>query len=98
MFSDICTNFECLLLPSEKSSKAARLNKLSAVQMLKKKFERKAELKKELEIKKLELELQASKMDQEETARKQEQVEKNKQLELELEERRTMLELLKKHL
>ena len=52
-------------------------NKLSAVQMLEKTFERKADLKeKELELKKLELELQARKMDQEEAVRKQEQEQK----------------------
>ena len=46
----------------------------------------------------MELELQPRKLGQVEAARKEEQEEKKKQLELELEERRTMLELLKKHL
>ena len=88
-----------LILFPGKTGKAARLTKLLAVQMLEKKFERKAQLKeKELDLRRMELELQSRKLDQEEAARKQEQEEKKKRLELELEERRTMLELLKKHL
>lgn len=72
--------------------KRQRTSKLSALEVLEKKFEKKAELKeKELDLWKKELELQERKLISEEEERK-------KRVELELEERRTMMELLKKHL
>ena len=67
--------------------------------MLEKKFTRKAELKeKELELKRVELELQARRLDAEEARRKQEEQERNLRLSMELEERKAMLEFLKKHI
>lgn len=65
-----------------------RGSKLSAVQMLSDKYEKKAELKqKELEIRKLELDLQKRKFEEETEERKM-------RFTMEMEERRMMLELL----
>ena len=67
-------------------------SKISAIEMLKKKYDKKAELKeKEIELRRIELQLKKRKMENEEEERK-------KRVELELEERRAMLELLRKHL
>lgn len=61
----------------KKQQTNSKLSKLSAMQMLEKKYDRKADLKEEeLELKQMELELQARKMDQEGAAQKQEQEEK----------------------
>ena len=74
------------------SSTPKRGSKPSAAEILEQRFTKKAELKeKELELRRMELELQKRKMDGEEEERKQ-------RLQLELEERRALLELLKKHL
>lgn len=65
-----------------------RASKLSAMQMLSEKYEKKAELKqKELEIRKLELDLQKRKFEEETEERKM-------RFTMEMEERRMMLELL----
>ncbi|CAB3995591.1 Hypothetical predicted protein [Paramuricea clavata] len=65
-----------------------RASKLSAVQMLSDKYERKAELKqKELEIRKMELDLQKRKFEEQTEERKM-------RFKMEMEERRMMLELL----
>ena len=70
----------------------SRSSKLSAMEILQQKFEKKAELKeRELELRKKELELQERKLISEEEERK-------KRVDLELEERRAMMQLLKKHL
>ena len=69
-----------------------RATKLSAIEMLERKYEKKAALKeRELELKKIELDLQRWKMDMEEEERKQ-------RLQLELEEKRAFLDLFKKHM
>jgi len=74
------------------SSSLKRASKLSATEILDQRFTKKTELKeKELELRRMELELQKRKMEGEEEERKQ-------RLQLELEERRALLELLKKHL
>ena len=65
------------------------VSKLSAIELIEKKFVKKAELKeKELELEKMELELQQKKFIAEEEERKQ-------RFQLEMEKRRAMLELLK---
>ena len=65
-----------------------RASKLSAVQMVSDKYEKRAELKqKELEIRKLELDLQKRKFEEESEERKM-------RFTMEMEERRMMLELL----
>ena len=71
------------------SSKRKRASKISAIEMLEK-YTKKAELKEEIELRRMELELKKRKMENEE--------ERKKIVELELEERRAMLELLRKHL
>ena len=72
--------------PGKKVKKGA--SKLSAVQMLSDKYEKKAELRqKELEIRKLELDLQKRKFEEESEERKI-------HFTMEMEERRMMLELL----
>lgn len=81
------------------SGKRKRASKLSAIAMLENKFAKKAELKeKELELWRIELELQKRKMDREERKMDMEEEERKLWVQLELEERRAMLELLKKHL
>ena len=98
VFLIICNNLDHFILFSGKTSKAGRLTKLSAVQILQEKFEHKAQLiEQEQELRRVELELQSRNLDQEEAACNQEQ-EERKRLELELDEWRTMLQLLKKHL
>ena len=77
--------------------KRKRASKLSVIDLLETKFERKAQLKeKELEIRKMELELQKRKMDQDEEERKRAQEERQKRFELELAEKKSMLELIQK--
>ena len=66
-----------------------RSSKLSVLEMLDRKYEKKAELKeKQIEQKQLELELKMKKHDEEAEERKQ-------RFQLEMEERRAFLELLK---
>ena len=84
--------WQAIVILVGESSKRKRASKISAIEMLGKKYAKKAELKeKELELRRMELELKKRKMENEEEERK-------KRVELELEERKTMLELLKKHL
>ena len=76
---------------------AHRLTKFSAIDLLEKKFRKKAELKeRELELKRMELELQARKLDAEEARIKMDEDERKLRLNMELEERKAMLEFLKK--
>ena len=73
-------------------NKRKRFSKLSAIEMLDKKNEKKADWKEtELELRRSELEFNRIKFEAENE-------EKKERLKLELEERKTMLELLKKHL
>ena len=75
----------------------ARASKLSVIEMVEQKMQRKSELKeRELEIRKMELELQKKKMDREEGERKRQEEERQKRMELEFSERRAMLELIQK--
>ena len=68
-----------------------RTTRISAVQMLEKKYEQRAAIKeKELELRQKELELQEQKW-------KMEERERNQRLELDREERRVFLDILKKH-
>lgn len=88
-----------LIMYAGRSSKceARRLTKFSAIEMLNKRFCKKAELKeRELELKKMELELQARKLDAEEAKMKRDEEERKLRLNMELEERKAMLEFLKK--
>ena len=69
-----------------------RASKISVMEMLEAKYERKAELKeKELELKRMELEIAQRRLALEEEERKQ-------HLQMEMEEKKTFLELLKKHI
>ena len=78
------------MLCSVQGSKRRRGSKLSAIELMEKKFSRKAELKeKELELRRMELELQQKKFEAEQEERKQ-------RLQLELEERRAIIHLLQK--
>lgn len=84
-------DYPCCLSLTAKKGKVTRkrATRLSAVQMLEKKNERKADLKeKELKLKSEELELQKKKFEQE-------AAEKRERLKLELEERRMFLQVLK---
>ena len=90
-----------LIMYAGRSSKceARRLTKFSAIVMLPKKFCKKAELKeRELELKRMELELQERKLDAEEAKMKMDEEERKLRLNMELEERKAMLEFLKKRL
>ena len=79
--------------------KTKKYSRVSAVEVIREKYERKAELKeKELELKKLELEIQKRRLDMEEQEWKRrwemEQEERKTRLELESEERRAYITLL----
>ena len=80
----------CLSLTAKKGKVTRkRATRLSAVQMLERKYEKKADLKeKELKLKSEELQLQSKKFEQEVAERKE-------RLKLELEERRMFLQILK---
>lgn len=70
--------------------KRKRVSKLSAIELLSKKYDKKIQLKeKELEIRKMELELKANQQEMETTERRQ-------RLELEKEERWAIIKLLQK--
>ena len=78
------------------NAKRRRASKLSVMEMLEQKMQRKSELKeREMEIRRMELDLQKRKMDREEEEQKRLD-ERQKRMELEFEERRAMLELIKK--
>lgn len=78
------------------SAKRRRVSKLSVLEMLEQKMQRKSELKeRELDIRKMELELQ-KKMDREEEEGKRLEEERQKHMELEFSERRALLELIQK--
>lgn len=80
-----------------KEKRPKRASKLSVVEVIDKKFQRKSELKeKELELRRVELELQKRKMDLEEADRKRADEERKERTSLEFEERRLMLQLLQK--
>ena len=79
------------------NAKRRRASKLSVMEMLEQKMQRKSELKeRELEIRRMELDLQKRKMDREEEEQKRLEEERQKRMELEFKERRAMLELIKK--
>ena len=87
--------FIVTLILGKASAKRRRASKLSVIEMVEQKMQRKSELKeRELEIRKMELELQKKKMDREEEERKQE--ERQKRMELEFSKRLAMLELIQK--
>ena len=89
--------FIVTLILGKASAKRRRASKLSVMEMLEQKMQRKSELKeRELEIRKMELELQKKKMDREEEERKRQEEERQKRMELEFLERRAMLELIQK--
>ena len=74
-----------------------RASKLSAIEMLGEKFEKKAELRKiELELKKRELELKEIQMDREHEERKKLEEERKSRMEYEFKERNAFLELIQK--
>ena len=74
-----------------------RGSKLSALELLGQKFEKKSELKKvELDLRKKELELKEIQMQREYEAKKKEQEERDKRLEFEFSERKVFLELIQK--
>ena len=74
-----------------------RGSKLSALELLGQKFEKKSELKKvELDLRKKELELKEMQMQREYEAKKKEQEERDKRLEFEFAERKVFLELIQK--
>lgn len=78
-----------------KTKTTQRGSKLSALEILGKKFEMKSELKKvELELKKKELELREMQMNREFEERKKQQEEQDKRRELEFAERKVFLELI----
>ena len=73
---------------TQKITKRTRATKLSALEMLEHKFDKKTELKRiELDIRRKELELQEIKMDREHEDRK-------KRMEMEFSERKAFLELI----
>lgn len=74
-----------------------RASKLSAMQFLERKLERKADLKKiELELKRKELELKEIQMEREHEEQQKREEDRQKRMQLEFMERKTMLELLLK--
>ena len=82
-----------------KKTDSRKLTKLSAIEMLEKKFQQKAELKeKELELKRFELELKKKKLEIEEAKQKEEEEERKLRLKMELEERKMMMDFIKKHM
>ena len=89
-----------------KKTDSRKLTKLSAIEMLEKKFQQKAELKEkelelkrfELELKRFELELKKKKLEIEEAKQKEEEEERKLRLKMELEERKMMMEFIKKHM
>ena len=89
-----------LIMYAGRNSKceARRLTKFSAIDMLNKRFCKKAELKeRDRELKKMELVLLARKLDVEEIKMKRDEEEERKlRLNMELEERKSTLEFLKK--
>ena len=95
-----CTIFTHFILTPNlggPSAKRRRASKLSVMEMLEQKMQKKSELKeRELEIRQMELELQKKKMDNEERERKTLEEERQKRMELEFAERRAMLELIQK--
>ena len=82
-----------------KTTEGRKLTKLSAIEMLEKKFQQKAKLKeKELELKRFELELKKNKLEIEEAKQKEAEEERKLRLKMELEERKVMMEFIKKHM
>lgn len=78
-------------MSSGQGFKQKRASKLSVIELMESKFVKKADLKeKELELRRLELELQQKKFEAEEEERK-------RRFNLEIEERRAIIELLKKN-
>ena len=68
-----------------------RTTKVSAIELLEKKHEEKAKIRREeLEVRTMELDLQRKKWDMEEQ-------ERNARLEMDIEQRRLFMDLLKKH-
>jgi hypothetical protein len=89
MTNPIIINSLSFLVDKQKAKKR-RVSKLSAIELLSKKYDKKIQLKeKELEIRKMELELNANQQEMEITERRQ-------RLELEKEERWAMIKLLQK--
>lgn len=76
----------------KQKTKKRRVSKLSAIDLLSKKYDKKIQQKeKELEVQKMELELKAKQQEMEIAERRQ-------RLELEKEERWAMIKLLQKHI
>ena len=89
-------HFVSLFIHVESPKKIKRASKLSAIEMLNAKFDKKADLKKvELDIRMKELELRQLQMDREHEEKKMEEERKQK-MELEFMERKAMIELIQK--
>ena len=79
------------------SKKQRRMSKLSAMEMLGKRLERKSELKQqEIELRRMELEIKQRQLEQENEDKLRVEEERKARMELEFAERRALLELVQK--